>query len=309
MYKITLSLLFAGCMTQCGPAHKEASDNSGEFPKEMVQFIPYKKNPVFAGTGGPTWDKQIRERGFILKEDSIYHLWYNGYRDINDEKHLGYAFSSDGFNWTRHPDNPIYSSYWVEDMCVIKVDSLYYMFAEGKDDIAHLMTSPDGIHWLEKGDLDIRLTNGKPISKGAYGTPTIWKENGTWYLFYERGDLGIWLATSKDIKIWTNVQDEPVISMDPETYDKWAVAMNQVIKYKGLYYGYYHASAFGDWREWSTNVAVSHDLIHWKKYPGNPIVGNDKSSGILVYDGKLYRLYTMHPEVNVYFPVSDSSGK
>jgi 3-hydroxyisobutyrate dehydrogenase-like beta-hydroxyacid dehydrogenase len=37
--------------------------------------------------------------------------------------------------------------------------------------------------------------------------------------------------------------------------------MNQVIKYKGLYYGYYHASAFKDWHEWSTNIAVSKDLI------------------------------------------------
>jgi len=97
-----------------------------------------------------------------------------------------------------------------------------------------------------------------------------------------------------------------VLSMGPEEYDKFAVAMNQVVKYNGLYYGYYHASAYKDWHEWSTNVAVSKDLIHWKKYPGNPIVGNNKSSGILVHDGKKYRLYTMHPEVNVYFPVVDS---
>jgi hypothetical protein len=110
------------------------------------------------------------------------------------------------------------------------------------------------------------------------------------------------LATSKDLKIWTNVQDEPVLKMGPEIYNQYAVAMNQVIKYKGLYYGYYHASAFKDWHEWSTNVAVSKDLIHWKKYEKNPIIGNDKSSGILVYDGKHYRMYTMHPEVNVYFP-------
>ena len=133
------------------------------------------------------------------------------------------------------------------------------------------------------------------------------KENGIWYLFYERDDSGIWLATSKDLKTWTNVQDEPVLKCGPEPYDKFAVAMNQVIKYKGLYYGYYHASAFKDWHEWSTNVAVSKDLIHWKKYANNPIVDSNKSSGILVNDGTRYRLYTMHPEVNVYFPVNDSA--
>ena len=105
-----------------------------------------------------------------------------------------------------------------------------------------------------------------------------------------------------DLKTWTNVQDEPVLHAGPEAYDRHGVAMNQVIRYKGRYYGYYHATAFPDWREWSTNVAVSDDLVHWKKYPANPIIGNNRSSGILVFDGELYRLYTMHPEVNLYFP-------
>jgi len=108
------------------------------------------------------------------------------------------------------------------------------------------------------------------------------------------------LATSKDHTIWTNVQDDPVIKMGPELYDLFAVAMNQVIKYKGIYYGYYHASAFKDWHEWSTNIAVSKDLIHWQKYSNNPILGNNQSSGILVSDGKQFRLYTMHRRINLF---------
>lgn len=277
---------------------------SEEFPSEIVNFKSYAQNPVFAGTGKPgTWDEKIRERGYILREGNTYHLWYTGYKkEKNAVMHLGYATSPDGLTWTRHSSNPIYDLDWVEDMSVIKSNGVYYMFAEGRNDVAHLLTSTDRIHWQEKGALDVRLTNGNPISEGAYGTPAIWYEKGTWYLYYERGDLGIWLATSKDLKIWTNVQDEPVLKMGPETYDQYAVAMNQIIKYKGLYYGYYHASAFKDWREWSMNVAVSKDLIHWKKYENNPIIGNDKSSGLLVHDGKQYRMYTMHPEVNVYFP-------
>lgn len=274
-----------------------------QFPPELVHFKASAQNPVFAGTGKTTWDEKIRERGYILKEGSAYYMWYTGYKkEKNATMYLGYATSSDGINWTRHPGNPIYDLGWVEDMSVIKSEGVYYMFAEGKDDIAHLLTSTDRIHWTEKGNLDIRLTNGQPISKGAYGTPTIWKEKGVWYLFYERGDLGIWLATSKDLKKWTNVQDEPILANGPESYDKYGVAMNQIIKHKGLYYGYYHATAFEDWHEWSTNVAVSNDLIHWKKYDQNPIIGSDKSSGILVHDGQQYRLYTMHPAVHLHFP-------
>jgi beta-1,2-mannobiose phosphorylase / 1,2-beta-oligomannan phosphorylase len=308
MRKPLFFLLVAVCMTQCSPSHKTISNTYNEFPDELVHFVPFKNNPVFAGTGTATWDNQIRERGWILKEDNTYHLWYTGYTNIDSTKYLGYATSPDGFTWTRYKDNPIHSSNWVEDMCVIKSGNTYYMFAEGKGDTAHMLTSTDRVHWTEQGNLDIRLTSGNSISKGPYGTPSVLKENGIWYLFYERDDSGIWLATSKDLKTWTNVQDEPVLKCGPEQYDKFAVAMNQVIKYKGLYYGYYHASAFKDWHEWSTNVAVSNDLIHWTKYVNNPIVDSNKSSGILINDGMRYRLYTMHPEVNVYFPARDSAS-
>jgi hypothetical protein len=92
--------------------------------------------------------------------------------------------------------------------------------------------------------------------------------------------------------------------MGPEEYDRHAVAMNQVIKYRERYYGYYHASAHQPWRDWSTNVAVSDDLVHWRKFPGNPIVAGNKSSGIVVHDGHNYRLYTMHPDVRLYLPAA-----
>jgi beta-1,2-mannobiose phosphorylase / 1,2-beta-oligomannan phosphorylase len=304
MYKLIFWLLLSLLFLQCGISNSKK--DAMEFPDELVHFVPYAQNPVFSGSDTSTWDRHIRERGYILKEGSEYHMWYTGYEEEDGEKHLGYATSLDGYNWKRYAGNPIYAAGWVEDMSVVKYNGLYYMFAEGRGDTAHLLTSADGINWAEQGNLDIRQKNGNPISPGPFGTPAIFIENGTWYLFYERADLGIWLATSTDIKLWTNVQDEPVIAPGPEAFDKYAVAMNQVIKYKGLYYGYYHASAFADWKEWSTNVAVSKDLIHWKKHSGNPIMGDNKSSGIMVNDGKRYRLYTMHEKVQVHLPVVDS---
>lgn len=293
-------VLFAGYRL---PERVVSPVDEPSFPARLVQFTPYSNNPVFSGTEQDTWDKHIRERGYILHEGKTYHLWYTGYRDgKNQTKFLGYATSADGFHWTRYAGNPIHTDTWVEDMSVVKSADTYYMFAEGKDDIAHLLTSTDRIHWQERGPLAIRYADGRPLSKGPFGTPTIWKEADTWYLFYERSDEAVWLATSKDLTVWTNVQDEPVLKKGPETYDQYAVAMNQIIKYKGRYYGYYHASAYKDWHEWSMNVAVSTDLIHWTKYPHNPILGNNCSSGILVPDGASYRLYTMHPDVKVFLP-------
>jgi predicted GH43/DUF377 family glycosyl hydrolase len=280
--------------------------NKNEFPDEMVSFIPYKPNPVFRGTGQDTWDRTIRERGYILYENGIYKLWYTGYKEKDDDpKALGYATSDDGINWERYPGNPIFSEKWTEDMFVLKYENKYFMYAEGKNDVAHLLTSDNGISWHEEGDLIIRKVNGDTIT-GPYGTPNVLIENGQWYLFYERRDEGIWLAKSDDHRSWINIKDEPVLQRGPEKYDSTMLAANQVVKYKGRYYMYYHALAKEEKSDsaniWTSNVAVSDDLIHWIKYPGNPIVLGDHSSPILVFDGEKYRLYTMHPAVWLYFP-------
>jgi hypothetical protein len=98
---------------------ENASDQVGDlFPKELTAFEPYVNNPVFTGTGQDTWDEVIRERGYILREDDGYHMWYTGYRKENSDQDLalGYATSPDGLVWTRYAANPVYKQNWVEDM-------------------------------------------------------------------------------------------------------------------------------------------------------------------------------------------------
>jgi hypothetical protein len=287
-------------------AGAQATGTTQEAPWSLVAWKPIEGNPVFRGTDANTWDRKIRERGYILNgEDGNLHLWYTGYnRDRPANMSLGHATSRDGTHWTRDPRNPIFSESWVEDMCVVRQDGAYEMFAEGKNDIAHRLSSSDGIHWKDHGSLDIRKTDGNRISPGPYGTPTAWHENGTWYLFYERGDTGIWLATSRDLNMWTNVKDDPVIAMGPAAYDSAAVALNQIVKRGGYYYAFYHANAHRPWADWTSNVARSRDLVHWEKYPGNPIVKDNCSSPILVTTPKGDRLYTMHPDVRVFEPAA-----
>jgi len=276
-------------------------DSSEPFPSELVDFVPISENPIFTGSGDGHWDEHIRERGFILKEGDLYRMWYTGFKSERQSLQLGYATSTDGISWTRYEGNSIFDESWTEDMMVLKVNGTYQMFAEGKGDIAHRMSSADGIHWTDHGSLDIRQVNGDPLSEGPYGTPTVWYENDLWYLFYERGDLGIWLATSTDLQTWTNVQDPPVIEMGPTTYDLYGLAVNQIVKHKGWYYAYFHGTPDEDWSTWSTNVAASKDLIHWTKYPNNPLVQGNKSSGIVVPDGDAFRLYTMHDKVELHY--------
>jgi len=272
----------------------------------MVDFEPYSNNPLFEGTKSDTWDKFIRERGFILHENGLYRMWYTGYGNTGP-KYLGYATSKDGISWERYSGNPIFDQKWTEDMFVMKYDSVYYMYAEGLNDVAHLLTSSDGINWQEQGDLVILTAKGDTIP-GPYGTPSVIIENGRWYLLYERNDEGIWLATSENKITWKNIQDEPVVKKGPGKYDSGAVASNQVVKYRGKFYMYYHGSSDPGWAApgsksiWTSNVAMSTDLVNWVKYPGNPIVQGDYSSPIVVPVGSGFRLYTMHPDVRLYYP-------
>ncbi|MDA0810285.1 MAG: glycosylase [Planctomycetota bacterium] len=288
------------------------SANADElFPKELTKFAPTAANPVFTAQGEGHWDVKIRERGWIMFDQNAaagspaWRMWYTGYDGTRDgQKKLGLATSNDGVKWTPHPDNPIYGDAWVEDMMIVPHDGTLYMFAEGQDDQAHLLKSTDGVAWQRVGPLDVRKANGKPIEPGPYGTPTAYYEDDLWYLFYERRDAGIWLATSRDMKVWTNVSDEPVMVPGPDEFDLDLIAMNQVFKYRGRYYASIHGSKAGS-KLWANGIAVSDDLRNWKKYPGNPLrpISENKSSGLFIHDGKQFRFYTMHGEVHVHSAV------
>ena len=275
-----------------------------EFPAELVRFAPHEGNPYSRPGARALGCEDSGARLDPPRRRPLPSLVHRLRRHREGDKLLGYATSRDGLRWTRH-EEPIYQEHWVEDMAVVKHGGTYYMFAEGRGDRAQLLTSRDGLAWQRVGSLDVRQRNGKPIEAGPYGTPTAWREDGVWHLFYERRDAGVWLATSRDMKVWTNVQDEPVLSPGPGAYDRDLIAMNQVVKHGGRYYAYYHGTGTPTTpRQWTTGVAVSTDLVHWKKYPGNPLLPTEanKSSGILVHDGQRYRLYTMHDEVHVHFP-------
>ncbi|MES2793064.1 MAG: glycosylase [Planctomycetota bacterium] len=283
-----------------------AQQPAAEFPPELLHWEPYAKNPVFTDAGPGHWDEKIRERGWILKEGNQWSLWYTGYDGTREgQKKLGFATSEDGLIWTRFAQHPIIDDFWVEDVQIQKVGDTYYMVAEGLHDQAQLLTSKDKIHWKPHGTLDVHYTNGQPLTPGPFGTPTLYHEDDTWYLFYERGDLAVWLAKSKDLKVWTHVQDEPVMQLGPNQYDSKMIAINQILKHQGKYYAVYHGTGSTEKPSlWTTNLAVSSDLIHWKKYPGNPLrpESENKSSGQLVFDGEQFRLYTMHGKVEVHFP-------
>ena len=129
----TLSLLL---LTALGGAQE-----AGRFPPALTRFSSIQQTPVFVGQPGQ-WDAFIRERGWIVIEDGLWKLYYTGYDSPDGIRRLVLATSKDGLAWTRHQDNPLVRDHWIEDMMIVKESGVYWMVAEGKDDLAQMLTSP-----------------------------------------------------------------------------------------------------------------------------------------------------------------------
>jgi hypothetical protein len=159
-----------------------ARGDTPDVPRELVAFGPPSAEPLFAGGGGEAWDRDLRERGWILRHGGHWHLWYTGSNlDRDPVRRLGHATSGDGLNWTRSA-GPLLPNRWVEDVCVAQVgrsgEENFLMVAEGEHDIAHLLASRDLASWRPCGPLDIRLASGGAIPDGPRGTPTLWVDCG-----------------------------------------------------------------------------------------------------------------------------------
>lgn len=94
-------------------------------------------------------------------------------------------------------------------------------------------------------------------------------------------EQGIYHSTSTDLITW---KDEGVVLTigKPDAWDGGKFASGGVCKHEGVYYLFYpglRVQPLPDQCTTPIGVARSKDLIHWEKYPGNPV---------LVPDGKQY---------------------
>ena len=294
-----------------GPAIGGEDDGKG-FPRGLVEWTPIAANPVFQGAGDDAWDRKIRERGYILVEDGTYHLWYTGYND--DRRQDDVARPRDlarrpaldprpgepdlrrvvGRGRLRRPPATAGSS----------------CSPRGRETSRTSSPRPTASTGTTRGRSTSARPTARPISPGPYGTPTAWFEDGTWYLFYERGDQGVWLATSKDRRVWTNVQDAPVLAMGPEPYDRYAVAMNQVIKRDGVYYAFYHANATRS--PGRTGPPASPARATWSTGRNIPATRSSPTTARAPSSSSTPqgdRLYTMHPDVKVFVNAAPAGSR
>ncbi|MDR1289998.1 MAG: hypothetical protein LBK06_02230 [Planctomycetaceae bacterium] len=99
------------------------------------------------------------------------------------------------------------------------------------------------------------------------------------------------VATSIDGLKWTRESDQPILSVqqnDCQTWEKDCIYQPWLVEHAGTYYNFYNAANGGIEK---MGLAFSNDLIHWARYPFNPIIGN-RTGGYdewLSSDGKVFR--------------------
>ena len=277
----------------------------------ILFLLPTDALPTFAVRGETVltaddvpWAAALRERGAIVPlTDGRLRVYFTGYDGSKTGlRQMGVAESSDaGRTWdvAGEPVSP--PGVWVEDPFIVRVAAdRFEAVAEGRGPDARRLTSPDGLLWSDRGSLDIRGTDGRPISAGPRGTPTIVIDDGRPHLLYERYDAGIWLAVSDDFETWTNISDDPVFEPSDTGFDSAMIAVNQVVRRGDVYVAYYHGTATHEKpRQWAVGRAVSKDLRTWRRLEDNPIttVAANESSGTVVETDAGPILFTTHDRV------------
>jgi hypothetical protein len=162
---------------------------------------------------------------YVIKQDGLYYMYYGGKEGgvgYFAGEHLLLATSTDLANWTRYPASPImrpdtsWACYWPpgynggsggpisgRDAHLIadpKYGFVFYYVARLRGDtIRHSVdqeysciaaaTSPDLVHWTDRGPLVIRKTTGtEAFTWNHPESPCVFKREGLFYLFWKGGN-------------------------------------------------------------------------------------------------------------------------
>jgi len=189
-----------------------------------------------------------------------------------------------------------FDSHAVDCPFVFYHEGTYWMTYVGWDGLGYqtgLAHSADLLRWEKKGLILGRGPKGSVTQFNAamtcimrdndlFGTGTLKKVDGrfvgTYHAYpepgYEAGPAVIGLCYSEDLRTW-EVRD-PVL--EPESACAWEAGglyKSWLMESDGIYYLFYNAKNKTEkstpWTE-EIGVAISTDLINWKRHSGNPVL-------------------------------------
>ena len=89
---------------------------------------------------------------------------------------------------------------------------------------------------------------------------------------YESGPAVISIARSSDLRHW-ELEAPILFSHDGAAWERGGLYKSWIVEHEGTYYLFYNAKDRDEW-PWKeqTGVVTSSDLVHWKRYEGNPVL-------------------------------------
>lgn len=178
-------------------------------------FVKSSLNPLEFSGDLPNWNEQIRLQSTLLYENNLFKMWYSS-AGTNGSK-IVYADSLDGLHWTRRGLLTIEDGYANHDASIIRDENkLRLFFAANNNGLQYHINQVD-LQDESTPDMSTFRTIILPNHNWntyAVSSPLIYKENGSYYLFYVGSNGNGWnlgLATSSDGTTWTECPNNPVI--------------------------------------------------------------------------------------------------
>jgi len=267
-------LLYAPCEFKC-------SAQTGNKGGDGVAFVwkRYPGNPVFPAVAG-TWRESQTANPDLLLKDSTYFMYFRGQYAGHDR--IGVATiprdKFDGVTWDIYPQAIIdvggagsWDEHHALDPASILHDGKVFLYYTGssprEDRVICLAVSGDGIHFTKY--------DRNPVVVG--GAPEVVYRDSMFFLYFWRNVPGkrgfeIHYASSRDGYHYTEQGISVALPVGPEgSWDSFTVETPRIFQEGGLYYMVYCGSNQQKDYPSGAGLATSADLVHWRKYAGNPI--------------------------------------
>lgn len=235
--------------------------------------IPEVLLPTVPGS----WKERYTANADFLDFHGTYFMYYRG----TDQEHdrvgvmtcVPEAF--DGITWEDYPGNPIidvgapdaFDGQNILDPSAVVFNDQVYLYYSG------IGANGGGIGLAISQDGYTFKKYPVPVISGR--CPEVVEKDGQLHLFFVRQatDHGydIYHAVSSD-GIHFVETPEPVLGIGPAgSWESYSVTTPRIFLDRGLYYLVYAADDIELDDSWRFGLAVSKDLLHWRKYEGNPI--------------------------------------
>ena len=123
-----------------------SSCRQDNFPAPL-KFKGYEGNPILTPGESGSWDDLYVINAFVLEDHDTIYLFYTAYSQ-SGSRALGLATSIDGYQFNKFKGNPIltgdkkgYDAFGVAQAQVLKVDSLWVLYFNGRE-IAGFSSGP-----------------------------------------------------------------------------------------------------------------------------------------------------------------------